>query len=66
MDVGRLPGLICVSETVAYAQVSRFREQINCWLRMKVLANNSTLMTIRTDVLLVDILFAQIDFIKKC
>lgn len=31
MDVRRLLGLICVSETVVYAQINRFREQINAF-----------------------------------
>ena len=29
IDVRRLPKLICVSETKAYAQINRFSEQIN-------------------------------------
>lgn len=39
MDIWRLAGLICVSETMAYAQVNRFREQINPLLRMKTITN---------------------------
>lgn len=31
MGIERLPGLICVSETTVYAQINRFRGQINHW-----------------------------------
>lgn len=66
MDMGRLPGLICVSETVDYVQVNWFKEQINRSERKKAhgqhLNHDDCYMVFRRDIILA---FNKFNF-KKC